>query len=295
MQKELIMDEAELIKLNRFTRTPVTAEQVYAFPVVLCDNETDRDGERFSIAALEKLSQLFVGKTGIFDHDPKSSKQTARIYDCETVTDSERVTSAGEPYTCLYAKAYMMRTDSNRDLIAEIEGGIKKEVSVSCSVGRKLCSVCGSDRSEHPCGHIKGRRYDGKLCCDILDEPGDAYEWSFVAIPAQTAAGVTKRFSETPADTSEEISRLEKRLSIALEAEEKACDMLKREIISLSFMTRPIMAVEAVKALTERMSFDELASLRDRLKKQSLASCDEGSELFEKPDRQSGAKSSFKM
>ena len=133
MDKELILDEAALEKLNRFTRTPVTAEQVYAFPVVLCDNEVDRDGERFSTAALEKLAELFVGKTGIFDHDPKSSKQTARIFDCEAVTDSDRVTSAGEPYTYLYAKAYMMRTDSNRDLIAEIEGGIKKEVSVSCS------------------------------------------------------------------------------------------------------------------------------------------------------------------
>ena len=63
MDKELILDEAALGKLNRFTRTPVTAEQVYAFPVVLCDNEVDRDGERFSTAALEKLAELFVGKT----------------------------------------------------------------------------------------------------------------------------------------------------------------------------------------------------------------------------------------
>lgn len=295
MDKELILDEAALEKLNRFTRTPVTAEQVYAFPVVLCDNEVDRDGERFSTAALEKLAELFVGKTGIFDHDPKSSKQTARIFDCEAVTDSDRVTSAGEPYTYLYAKAYMMRTDSNRDLIAEIEGGIKKEVSVSCSVGRKLCSVCGSDRSENPCGHIKGRRYDGKVCSDILDEPGDAYEWSFVAIPAQTAAGVTKRFCEGHAETPEEISRLEKRLNSALEAEEKACNMLKREIISLSFLTRPIMAVEAVKELTGRMSFDELISLRDRLKKMSLSPSDEGSELFEQKDSRTNSNRSFKL
>ena len=30
----------------------------------------------------------------------------------------------------------MVRTQGNRDLIAEIEGGIKKEVSVGCAVER---------------------------------------------------------------------------------------------------------------------------------------------------------------
>jgi len=93
----------------------------------------------------------------------------------------------------------MIRTAANADLIKEIEGGIKKEVSVSCSVGRRVCSVCGRDRSEDPCGHIKGRRYEGSICCDILEEPSDAYEWSFVAVPAQPSAGVTKIYTESDA------------------------------------------------------------------------------------------------
>jgi hypothetical protein len=33
--------------INRFARTPLTAEQVYCFAVRLCDNEVDRDFERF--------------------------------------------------------------------------------------------------------------------------------------------------------------------------------------------------------------------------------------------------------
>ncbi|WP_124098345.1 hypothetical protein [Ruminococcus sp. Marseille-P6503] len=186
------LDEELLEKLNRYTRKPVSAQEVYTFPVILCDNEIDRDGEHFSVPALERLAELFVGKTGIFDHDPKGENQTARIFDCEVKTLSDRLTAAGEPYTCLVAKAYMMRTDRSKDLIAEIEGGIKKEVSVGCSIGRKLCSVCGADLRENPCGHIKGKYYDGKLCSVILDEPTDAYEWSFVAVPAQRNAGVTK-------------------------------------------------------------------------------------------------------
>ena len=45
------------------------------------------------------------------------------------------------------------------------------------------------------CDHEKGGEYGGKLCYHILDEPLDAYEWSFVAVPAQVNAGVTKRFA----------------------------------------------------------------------------------------------------
>jgi HK97 family phage prohead protease len=186
----------ELEKINSLALKELSEEEVFTFPVTLCDNEIDRDGERFSIAALNKLAELYKGVTGIFDHDPKGSNQSARIYDCEVVTDESRTTSAGEPLTQLRAKAYMVRTSSNADLIAEIAGGIKKEVSVSCSIGKKLCSVCGADLFETVCDHTKGKEYDGKCCHYTLDEPTDAYEWSFVAVPAQKGAGVTKTYSE---------------------------------------------------------------------------------------------------
>ncbi len=80
----------KLEKLNRFTRREHTADEVYIFDVVLCDNEVDRDGERFSVEALKKLKELFVGKTGISDHEAKSSGQTARIFDTELVSDSAK-------------------------------------------------------------------------------------------------------------------------------------------------------------------------------------------------------------
>lgn len=172
-----------LEKINCFTRNPLTAEQVYAFPVILCDNEIDRDNERFSIEALIKLAELFIGKTGIFDHDPKGKNQTARIFDTEIKFYADRVTSAGEPYTCLVGKAYMVRTSSSEDLIKEIEGGIKKEVSISCSVMHKYCSICRADRMDTACVHTKGQKYNDKVCTFILDEPTDAYEWSFVVPP----------------------------------------------------------------------------------------------------------------
>jgi membrane dipeptidase len=107
-----------LEKLNRFTRREHKAEEVYLFDVILCDNDIDRDMERFSEEALAQLQKLFIGKTGIFDHDAKSSGQTARIFDTELVQDTQKKTADGRAYVCLKAHAYMVRTAANADLIA---------------------------------------------------------------------------------------------------------------------------------------------------------------------------------
>ncbi|MBE6862255.1 MAG: hypothetical protein E7497_05075 [Ruminococcus sp.] len=187
---------SQLEKINKFTRRELTADEVYIFSVILCDNEIDRDCERFSDTALEELKKLFVGKTGIFDHDAKSSKQSARIFDTELVTDSSRTTKNGEVYKYLKGHVYMVRTDDNRSLISEIDGGIKKEVSISCTASERHCSVCGCDRTKNNCTHMRGKVYNGKLCHTVLSGITDAYEWSFVAVPAQVNAGVTKRFSD---------------------------------------------------------------------------------------------------
>ena len=61
-------DQQEMELINRYSRRTLSPEEVYRFTVVLCDNDIDRDYERFTKDALEILSTLYVGKTGIFDH-----------------------------------------------------------------------------------------------------------------------------------------------------------------------------------------------------------------------------------
>lgn len=190
------MDKEMLSKINRFTRREFSEDELYVFSVILCDNEIDRDGECFSDNALAELKSLFIGKTGIFDHNASTANQNARIFDTEIVTDTNRTAKNGEPYKYLKAMAYMVRTDDNRNLIAEIDAGIKKEVSISCSASKKICSVCGVNRSSGNCSHVKGKLYGNKKCHVILDGITDAYEWSFVAVPAQVNAGVTKKYAE---------------------------------------------------------------------------------------------------
>ncbi|MBQ8227559.1 MAG: hypothetical protein IJZ88_00950 [Clostridia bacterium] len=192
---ETTAEDLELI--NRFTRKELKAEDVFTFSVILCDNEIDRDGERFDNLALEKLKDMFVGITGIFDHNHSGKNQTARIFKTEVIAGSTKTTSYGDAYRFLKAKAYMPRTEGNQNLIAEIDAGIKKEVSVCCSVKSYICSVCGNDMRSEKCNHIKGIEYSGKMCHCILKDPADAYEWSFVAVPAQVGAGVVKSYPKS--------------------------------------------------------------------------------------------------
>lgn len=206
--KGFVTDGEIMEKINRFTRRQLTADEVYAFPVILCDNEIDRDGECFSVEALTKLAKLFIGKTGIFDHDPKGENQNSRIFDAEVKFSEDRLTSYGEKYAFIQAGAYMMKTDKTASLIAEIDGGIKKEVSVSCSVEKEICSVCHTDRRKKACPHVKGKVYGGKTCHIILENPLDAYEFSFVAVPAQKNAGVTKSVDSPLSQLAEEVSKL---------------------------------------------------------------------------------------
>ena len=172
----------QLGAINALAKAEMTEEQVYVFSLRLCDDQVDRDFERFDTGVLPALAKLFIGKTGVVDHKWSSENQVARIFAAETVMEN------GVSY--IKAWAYIRRGGSNDEVIADIEAGIKKEVSVGCAMGRSVCSVCGSEYGG--CGHQKGQYYDGVLCCAILKEPMDAYEFSFVAVPAQINAGVLK-------------------------------------------------------------------------------------------------------
>lgn len=184
----------ELAKINQFSCRELTREELYVFKVDLCNNDIDRDYECFSVSALNSLAAEFIGKTGIRDHRMSAENQMARIFDTEVIKAEGRKTKAGDDFYILRAKAYMLRTSDNENIINEIDAGIKKEVSVSCSAAKGTCSVCKKDRRKVNCGHINGKSYDGALCYTILDNITDAYEFSFVAVPAQKEAGVVKAF-----------------------------------------------------------------------------------------------------
>ena len=281
--------EGELELINKYTRRPLGNDDVYTFSVVLCDNDIDRDYERFSDEALESLSRLYIGVTGITDHEPKTGNQSARIFSCAAEQVNGRLTSDGKPYKRLCARAYMPRSVKNNELILALDSGIKKEVSIGCAVKKRSCSVCGEDISI--CGHIKGRKYGGSLCFAVLDEPSDAYEWSFVAVPAQKQAGVIKCYEgnrkngidimrrevnktdiekklfagEEQSFSGEEIRALaEKFRALERKAAEGEFyrDSLIKEVRGLSALVLPELSTDTLAHITEELSVRQRSELK---------------------------------
>lgn len=195
------LTDADMAAINKYALEPLTADQVFVFKAVLCDNEVDRQHERFTVKALNDLKKLFLGKTVIKDHRHSADNQVARIYATELV-ETGKATKSGEPYTQLIAWCYMVKTAGNADLIAEIKGGIKKEGSVGFSASSAICSICETDNAKTYCRHWPGRSYDKaggpQVCIFTLAGAKDAYEFSLVAVPAQRAAGVSKSYTGEP-------------------------------------------------------------------------------------------------
>lgn len=291
MNCDAFPDKKAMDEINRLTKREMTKDEVYVFNITLCNNEIDRDFEVFDEKSLEKLGELFKGKTGISDHSMRSCDQTARIYRTWLERIPGKKTSYGADFVSLKASAYMVRTTGNEDLIKEIDAGIKKEVSISCSVKENICSVCGKDVTRKKCEHIKGRKYNGKTCYTVLSEPTDAYEWSFVAVPAQKEAGVTKAFiTQKEEAVTTDIKEILKSADITMDEKQKSSilsyiEQLERkaedgekyrsdliaQVKSLALLVLPEINSKTFSGVCSNMSTKELCEFRDGLMKKKNA------------------------
>lgn len=213
-----VMDEGELALINRQTLRPLKSEEVFVFRLAACNDQVDRDNERFTKEALEQMARLFVGRPVLMDHRWSAKSQTARVYAGQVEEKDGAAT--------LILRCYMPRTEGAQETIAAIEGGILRECSVGLAIGKAVCSICGTDQTEAVCQHRGGREYDGKLCWFDLCDVEDAYEVSLCAVPSQPEAGVvkSKRYGgqekqvPNPAEAGEEEAL---RMAQAIQAQEE--------------------------------------------------------------------------
>ena len=254
----------QLEAINRLTKTPLSPEQVYVFSLRLCDDQPDRDFERFDREALPGLAQMFVGKTGIMDHKWAAGGQVARIFEAQAVTEGEA--------SYIKAWAYIRRSPETQGLIGDIEAGIKKEVSVGCAMGGAVCSVCGEEYGT--CGHVKGQTYEGKTCYAVLTDPKDAYEFSFVAVPAQRQAGVLKAKNggagpslkalvekEAGPAAAAEFYRLSKQAELGKRFQKE----LREKTVGLCLALDLGIRQEILEAVAEKLTVEELEGLNKAL------------------------------
>lgn len=279
---------AQLEAINAQAKAKLTREQVYVFSLRLCDDQIDRDCERFDTAALPGLAKLFIGKTGIVDHRWSSENQVARIFATEVVRE--------EGVSYIKAWAYIRRGGHGEETIADIEAGIKKEVSVGCAMGRCVCSICGSEYGT--CGHEKGQHYDGQLCCGILKEPMDAYEFSFVAVPAQREAGVLKGFGgktvslKDLADAhgaQEEYRQMFKLAQLGREYEKQ----LQTEVVRLCLSIGLGVEEPVLRSLVQKAGAQELMRLKEALERRMAEMMPMQSQLLATFDKEETVESGF--
>ena len=153
----------------------------------------------------------------------------------------------------------MPRNEKTAGLIAEIDAGIKKEVSVSCAVSRSVCSVCGEPAGT--CSHQRGKRY-GEIPCHVIHcAATDAYEWSFVAVPAQPLAGVTKSVRQTHREAAAPGD------SDLLELGKAYLQRLREEYVRCSLIALPELPEEAARAQAMELSTQGLITHTRALRK----------------------------
>lgn len=92
------------------------------------------------------------------------------------------------------------------------------------------------------------------LCHTILSDITDAYEWSFVAVPAQRNAGVTKQYGGS-AD-HDRITVLQKQLQSQQAQLSAAEEDLRKELVTLCYLSGQPLQKSLLQA-AERMTFPE--------------------------------------
>lgn len=119
-------------------------------------------------------------------------------------------------------------------------------------MGRSVCSICGAESGT--CTHVRGQTYDGKLCFAELKDPTDAYEWSFVAVPAQRSAGVVKHFGPE----RDELSQLRRQAEMG----QRYLQALRREVVRLAMLADDDLDGTIFSKAAQRLEEPELLELK---------------------------------
>ncbi len=183
----------QLARIRAYTLADIPAEQLYVRTFALAHNAIDRDDEVFDAALLADFARTLPGKGLFIKHplswDGDSGPGKGRWFeaDVQRMGLEEARTLLRAPglqwppgvttAEILMAGAYLVRTETNKDLLTEIDAGIVSDVSIGFNATRA--------------GHIvdeSGR----ELTARRLTSPGEALEGSLVWLGAQPGARAIK-------------------------------------------------------------------------------------------------------
>src|SRR6202035_342563 len=137
--------EEQLTKINKFTLSPKTADEVAVLPSLACNDLKDRDDDKFSTASVRAMVAMpqpysFVGKGFMISHN-HNVLPTGRIFDQKVVTAKIGETEGTDPVTFLQLFSYMPNTPQNKDYLENVDFGVYWAVSVGIQMGATECTV----------------------------------------------------------------------------------------------------------------------------------------------------------
>lgn len=201
----------QLAKINEFTQSTKSAEDVICFSTLSCNDQLDRDLDRFTAECVEDFAKLpepysSVGKGYMVSHDyTKLPVGTVFEVGTENIEGVKHLTNS----------VFMPNTEQYKNFIENIDFGIYRFVSVGVMLDDSACTVCSSPMVGNywtfclENGHEKGLWYDPNsdekdswgwaepvaegtkgavLCTRDLFTPKDFYELSQVFLGAQYGA-----------------------------------------------------------------------------------------------------------
>jgi hypothetical protein len=184
-----------------FSGTPVQVEPLdkenflYFWARAISAGETsgpNGNGDYFPLAELIKSYKTFIGRGLFLNHDSKNvEKSVGKIIDSQIVVDPETKEVWIECLCKVDKKLYP-------DICRKIETGVIDSVSMGCSCGSAVCSVCHKEAHtvEEFCDHLRyglltNFNVNGQeILCYSINKDINFVELSLVATPADSKAKI---------------------------------------------------------------------------------------------------------
>jgi len=205
IQSGIEITEEVLESINKLTLSPISAEDVVAYPVMLIDDRVTRNNTQYPKEFQKMLLSLPIGEGSVIgapmllgtteDHQANAACQLGRIYEAEQVVDKEG-------HYGILGHMYMLKA-GNKETLNKIDSGILKEVSISTKVEMPICSICQQDI--RTCGHKVGQ----ESCHVTMTGKGFCAEVSLVAIPGSSSAKILRAGAENDYKTVNEVLLME--------------------------------------------------------------------------------------
>lgn len=186
--------DEQLAKINGFTRSPKTADEVVCFRTLSCNDLEDRDDDQFTTQCVKDFAALTgpmssVGKSYMVSHDSRTLP-VGRIFDVGLETVGEGLFLTND--------VYMPNTEQYKSFIENLDYGVYWAVSVGVMLGASDCKVCEEPFQGH--GYWCVNHHEKGLFYDPKSKEVDDWGWPIPVDPTSKGAVKTIQRMKEPKD-----------------------------------------------------------------------------------------------